>query len=312
MKILCFGSLNLDHVYQVDHHVRAGETLACLGLAQYPGGKGLNQSIALSRAGADVWHAGQIGPDGECLVSLLKENGVKCNFIRMSQEHTGHTVIQVDAQGQNCILLYGGANRCIEEGWMEEVLSHFEKGDILLLQNEINSLPFLMEQAARRGMQIALNPSPIDGEVACLPLDTVRWFLLNELEGEALSGEREPGCICEQLLEKYPNAEVVLTLGESGVRYQSKRQTLVKSSYQVPVVDTTAAGDTFTGYFLAQVSKGKTVAQALECASKASALAVTRAGAAPSIPMMQEVEQADLPVRKPGVLQEKGDFDGDN
>ncbi len=297
MKILCFGSLNVDHVYQVDHHVRAGETLACLGLSQYPGGKGLNQSIALARAGAAVWHAGQIGSDGKSLLSLLKENGVDCGFVQIAGGHTGHTVIQVDAHGQNCILLYGGANRCIDELWMNEVLSHFEKGDILLLQNEINGLPFLIEKAAEKGMQIALNPSPIDKEIVSLPLERVRWFLLNELEGEALTGEQQPERICQRMLENYPDAEVVLTLGAQGVRYQSREQAVCQSGFQVPVVDTTAAGDTFTGYFLAEISTGKSVTEALEYACKASALAVTKEGAAPSIPLAEEVEQAVLPVR---------------
>ena len=298
MKILCFGSLNLDNVYQVEHHVRSGETLASQSLTQYPGGKGLNQSIALARAGANVYHAGQIGQDGERLVSLLKENGVNCKFVLQSQERTGHAIIQVDQNGQNCILLYGGANRTMQPAWMERVLAHFESGDILLLQNEINGLPFLMKYAHEKGMQIALNPSPIDGGLFSLPLDTVRWFLLNEIEGEALTGVKEPKRICQKLLENYPNAEMILTLGSEGVCYQSKNQKLVHPSYRVPVVDTTAAGDTFTGYFLAKISAGESVSYALECASKAAALAVSQEGAAPSIPTIEEVQRFDFPARE--------------
>ena len=298
MKILSFGSLNLDNVYQVSHHVRAGETLASSSLEQFAGGKGLNQSLALARAGAEVWHAGQIGPDGERLRTLLEENGVNCRFLRQGEERTGHTVIQVDRDGQNCILLYGGANRSIPKGWMEEAVSHFEAGDILLLQNEINDIAYLVELARRRGMRIALNPSPMDERLAALALDGVEWLLLNEIEGEALTGSRDAEEICAVLLARYPGIKVVLTLGSAGARYQDAAQRHVHGSFEVPVVDTTAAGDTFTGYFLEAAVRGTPVSKALERASLAAALAVSHPGAAPSIPSAASVDSADFPLRK--------------
>ena len=297
MRILCFGSLNLDNVYQVDHHVRSGETLASICLKQFPGGKGLNQSIALARAGANVWHAGQIGSDGYELRTLLENNHVNCEFIGCSEERTGHAIIQVDRTGQNCILLYGGANRCIRPEWVEQVLSHFEAGDILLLQNEVNGLAHLMKTAHEKGMQIAFNPSPMDQEIFSLPLKFVRWFLLNEIEGKEFTGSTCPHEIGQRMLQSYPNAEIILTLGEKGGWYQSKDQALSFPSYQVDVVDTTAAGDTFTGYFLAEIAKGKSIDFALDCASKAAALAVSKEGAAPSIPLLEEVENSDLPIK---------------
>ena len=298
MKILNFGSLNIDHVYQVDHFVRAGETLASSGYARHMGGKGFNQSIALARAGAAVYHAGCMGEDGDFMRAYLHEAGVNVAFLRTVDGPTGHAMIQVEPSGENCILLFGGANQRIEAAQIRETLAHFAAGDILLLQNEINGLPFLMKYAHEKGMQIALNPSPIDGGLFSLPLDTVRWFLLNEIEGEALTGVKEPKRICQKLLENYPNAEMILTLGSEGVCYQSKDQKLVHPSYRVPVVDTTAAGDTFTGYFLAKISAGESVSYALECASKAAALAVSQEGAAPSIPTIEEVQRFDFPARE--------------
>ena len=105
MKVLNFGSLNLDYVYQVDHMVQAGETLSSIDRKVFCGGKGLNQSIALARAGAQVYHAGLIGPEGEILVDILKEANVNVELVGQIEEATGHAMIQVDPSGQNCISL---------------------------------------------------------------------------------------------------------------------------------------------------------------------------------------------------------------
>ena len=160
MRILNFGSLNLDYVYQVDHFVQPGETLSAQSRAVKAGGKGLNQSVALSRAGAAVCHAGCFGADGVVLKDLLEENGVDTAFLLPVPEAQGHTVIQVSPEGENCILLYGGSNRCIPEEHIRRVLGSFSRGDWLVLQNEINSLPLIVELASARGLQIVLNPSP--------------------------------------------------------------------------------------------------------------------------------------------------------
>ena len=158
MKVLNFGSLNLDHTYQVPHIVAPGETLTSLGLAIHPGGKGLNQSVALAKAGAEVFHAGQIGEDGEMLRKVCADSGADVRFIRNVETRTGNAIIQVDINGQNCIILYPGANRCMEKGFIDEVLGAFSEGDYLLLQNEINNLPHIIDSAYAKGMKIHVYP----------------------------------------------------------------------------------------------------------------------------------------------------------
>lgn len=162
MKILNFGSLNIDYTYSVDHIVHPGETITSGSLEVFPGGKGLNQSIALARAGADVYHAGLIGEDGIFLRDLCRESGVKTGYIRETETRTGNAIIQVSEKGENCIILYPGANREQTEEYIDEVLKGFGEGDVLLLQNEINLLDYLISKGAEKGMKIVLNPSPFD------------------------------------------------------------------------------------------------------------------------------------------------------
>lgn len=289
MKVLNFGSLNLDHVYQVDHMVSPGETLASAELNVFCGGKGLNQSIALAKAGAAVYHAGCIGEDGEALRKTLTEEGVQTDYLKTLPGKTGHAIIQVDKTGQNCILLYGGANRAMTESYIDSVLQHFEKGDILLLQNEINLLDYIIDRAYERGMTIVLNPSPYDENLAACDLNKISIFLINEVEGFQITGESEPDAILAALSVRYPSAKVVLTLGAAGSVYQDAELQHRQEIYKVSAVDTTAAGDTFTGYFIASMLEGADIKECMNLAAKASAIAVTRPGAAPSIPRREEV-----------------------
>lgn len=295
MKILSFGSLNLDYVYTVEHFVKGGETLASLSRNEFCGGKGLNQSIALARAGARVYHAGRIGPEGTVLKERLESSGVDTSLTRGIDAPTGHAIIQVDPSGQNCILIYGGANQRISEADVDQMLSDFEAGDVLLLQNETSARDYAITKAAEKGMLVALNPSPMDDGLKNSPaLKYVRWFILNEIEGHELSGETEPEKICHTMHQRYPGSIIVLTLGSDGVMYFDGINTYTHGIYRVPVVDTTAAGDIFTGYFLACTAAGKTVPEALDISSKASAIAVSRAGASDSIPTLEEVSATVL------------------
>lgn len=296
MKVLNFGSLNIDFVYSVDHIVQRGETLSSDALHVFCGGKGLNQSIALSKAGAEVYHAGLIGEDGAFLEEILNASGVHTEFVVMKGDtRTGNAIIQRDKNGDNCILLYGGSNCAVTPGMVDQVLEHFHKGDMLVLQNEINELPYLMERAHEKGMVIALNPSPVNEELLKLPMEYVKYFILNEIEAGALTeGEQEKEEILQYLVRKFPNGEFVLTLGEHGSIYAKGTARVTQGIYKVPVKDTTAAGDTFTGYYLASVINGLSVKAALKMAAKASAIAVTRKGAAPSIPDREEVERMEF------------------
>lgn len=294
MKILNFGSLNLDYVYNVDHMVEAGETLTSAERNTFCGGKGLNQSIALARAGAKVFHAGQIGAEGEILRQTLVQEGVDTRYLKTADVPTGHALIQVDKNGQNCILLYGGANRTMTTGYIDGVLADFERGDILVLQNEVNLLDYIIDRAWEKGMRIILNPSPFDNHLAKCNLQKISILLLNEVEGAQLCGKTDPEGILEYLRKEYPEVKAVLTLGSRGSVYQDVNLQHHQSIFPVEAVDTTAAGDTFTGYFIAELLEKNNAVEGLETAAKAAAIAVTRHGAAPSIPTRAEVEAYDF------------------
>ena len=293
-KILSYGSLNYDLVYHVPHFVMPGETLAATETGRFPGGKGLNQSIALARAGAGVFHGGKTGPDGESLVQLLRESGADPRYTRTDGTATGTAVIQVAPSGENCILLSHGANYEQTREDFERALTDFAEGDLLLLQNEISGLPLLIKLAAQKGMAVALNPSPIDPALLAMDLGAVSFLILNEIEGRAMTGEEKPEAICQALLGRYPDLKIVLTLGTNGSLYADRDTRLRQGIFETKAVDTTAAGVTFSGYFLALTAEGRQAAEALRTASKASALAVSRRGAAVSIPKRCEVEAANL------------------
>lgn len=292
MKIFNLGSLNIDHVYAVSHFVRPGETLSADRLQIFPGGKGLNQSVALAHAGARPIHGGLIGSDGAFLRTVLADAGVDTAFVRTVDVPTGHAVIQVDESGQNCILLFAGANHAWSEAFVREVLHDAQPGDLLLLQNEIDALPVIFTVAKEKGLSIAFNPSPFDKRLSELPLELVTWWLVNELECAALTGEHDPQRMADALIARYPHSRLVLTLGGDGCLYRDSEKAVRQPAFPVRAVDTTAAGDTFTGFFLAQIAAGKPVEAALRTAAAAAAIAVSRPGASCSIPTLAEAEHA--------------------
>jgi len=292
MKVLNFGSLNVDYVYSLQHIVQAGETILSSGMNVFAGGKGLNQSIALAKAGLDVYHAGQIGNDGQILLDTCTEYGVHTDFVKQLDVKGGHTIIQVDEKGQNCIILYGGTNLMLTREFVDEVLSHFEEGDYLVLQNEVNQLDYMIDKAYERGMKIALNPSPYDSRLNECDLTKVSLFLLNEVEGEQMTGSADPDEILVRLAKLYPNASFVLTLGSNGAVFSDGTEKYFQDIFKVKAVDTTAAGDTFTGYFIAGLIEGMPIPEILKMSAKASSIAVSRPGAAPSVPSREEVMES--------------------
>ena len=290
MKIYNFGSLNVDRVYGVEDFVRAGETILAKSLSFFPGGKGLNQTIALARAGANVYHVGCIGRDGGILKDTLVENQVPLTYIKELDADGGHTALQVSESGQNAIIVYSGTNHMLTENFVDEVMQTVKPGDYVLMQNEINLVPYIIRKAKEAGAQVALNPSPITKELMSYPLEMVDLFIVNEIEGEAVTGEKEPQKILTAFREKYPHAKIVLTLGSEGSCYQDETTFAMQEIYKNTVVDTTGAGDTYCGYLLTCLMEGVPVKEALHMATAASSIAVSRQGAAPSIPKREEVE----------------------
>lgn len=294
MSIVNYGSLNIDYIFQVEEIVRPGQTIDSSGVSRFPGGKGMNQSLALARAGVRIYHAGVIGADGLFLKQMLEKDGVDCRYLQVREDvGTGTAFIQVDRHGQNCIVLNGGANRVNTEKDCEALLAHFSPGDWLLTQNEISGVNRIIQLAADCGLRVIFNPSPMTDEVLTYDLERVSLFLMNEDEGMRVSGESEPGRILAAMAARFPKAEVILTLGEKGSVWSDGRRTVRQPAMQVEAVDTTGAGDTFTGYVLAGLARGESVERSLALAAKASAITVTRPGAASAIPYLAEVEAHD-------------------
>ena len=288
-RILNFGSLNLDQVYRVDAFVQPGETKSSLSLETHCGGKGLNQSVAAARAGAEVWHAGMIGCDGEMLYEKLRENGVNLSLLERSSAVSGHAIIQVDDRGQNCILLFGGTNQALTEVYIDFALDSFGSEGIVLVQNETNLVGSIIKKANQRGLKIAINAAPMDEKVFAYPLELVDWLIVNELEGAAIAKCELEVDILPTLKKRYPNMNVLLTLGKRGAVCMRGEEQAKIGIYSVKVVDTTAAGDTFLGYFLTEVIDQKSVSDALQIATAASSLCVQNMGAADSVPIRGEV-----------------------
>ncbi len=291
-RVLNLGSLNLDYVYHVDHIVLPGETIDAADVQTNCGGKGLNQSIALARAGAQVFHAGMIGEDGRELLDACRDAGVDVGLVRMVEGRTGHAIIQVDRLGQNSIVLFGGANRALTASYIEEALEGFGTDDVIVLQNEVNMLPQIIEAASTRGLRIVLNPSPFDDRIAECDLSRVWLFFVNEVEGAQLTGKTEADEILSELSRMFPAANIVLTLGSQGAIALVDGVRFEQPAVPCEVVDTTAAGDTFTGFFLAEYLRSGDAARALLTAAHASSIAVSRPGAAPSVPTLAEVREA--------------------
>ena len=187
MKILNFGSINIDIFFRVEHIVRPGETISSESIEKRAGGKGLNQSVALAKVSDSVYHAGSIGTDGNFLIEEMENFGVDTSLLKKSDKLTGNAIIQVDDKGENSIVLYKGANFDNSESYVDEVLSHFEKDDILVLQNEINCMPYIVNKAYENGLKIVLNPSPITDEIEKIDLDKIDLLLVNETEAKALA-----------------------------------------------------------------------------------------------------------------------------
>jgi ribokinase len=186
MRVLNIGSINIDYVYEVDHFVRPGETLGSLSFRVFAGGKGFNQSIALARAGATTFHAGRVGENAKWLLKRLEQDGIDTTHVTVGEATTGHAIIQVVPDGENAIVLHGGANRHITEADVACALSSCSAGDFLLIQNETSSVAQAIQAAHERGMRIVFNPAPMTTDVYHYPLGLVDVFVLNETEAEAL------------------------------------------------------------------------------------------------------------------------------
>ena len=299
MAVLVFGSVNIDRTFSLPHWVALGETILSSSLSVQAGGKGANQAVALSKAGVGVSLAATIGSDGLWIKDLLDNYGVDTSSMNVKDgTFTGNATILLDEKGRNSIVLYGGGNRENEKEYIDSVLASFNKGDWLVLQNEINNLYYIIEKALEKGMRICLNPSPFEDGLKTLPLGRIDLLVVNEIEMAQLTGSiitddlDSYRKILQETGKKYPASSILLTLGEKGSLFleKGKNEILFSDIVKTDAVDTTAAGDTFLGYFLSSVIEGRTYPEALRRASMASSMAVSRKGAMDSIPLREEVD----------------------
>lgn len=289
MKILNFGSCNIDYVYNVVEFVKAGETISALSTSGHSGGKGLNQAVAAARAGGNVFFAGNIGEDGSFLKDLLESSGADTKYLKINKARTGNAIIQIDKDGENCIIVSAGANTLLDEAYIKSVTADFARGDICMLQNETPCTDFIIKQAKACGMSVIWNPSPMNEKIKDSAIKMSDYIIINKTEGKVLTGKEEPKDILKVLLKKYPHTKIVITLGKNGSIYSDGIDTVKQSAFKAEPVDTTGAGDTFTGYFAAMISKGTSIEETLKIASAAAAIATEKQGAASSIPMLKEV-----------------------
>ncbi len=291
MKVISFGSLNIDRVYNVPKFVSPGETTACSQYQRFAGGKGANQSVAMKLAGVDVTHAGKVGSDGQWVKGVLESYGIDTSLIATSHKATGHAVVQVDTKGENCIIIHGGANHDIDKPFIHEVLEETAPGDWLVLQNEINKVPAIITLARQKGLHVVFSPAPFTPHILDYPIHEVHLLLLNQTEGQALTAKTKADHILSVLGKKYPDTQIILTQGDSGVCYTSPEGDKFQPAFKVDSVDATAAGDCFTGYLVAFLMQGKSICESVKIACAAAAISVTKAGAIESIPSLSKVER---------------------
>ncbi|MSU89330.1 ribokinase [Rhodobacteraceae bacterium 2CG4] len=285
MTIFNVGSINWDRVLRVPRFPAPGETLSAVSVSTGLGGKGLNQSVAISAAQGSVVHVGAVGAGDEKVLRMIAASGVDCGAIaEVDGVETGSATILVDASGENLIVLDVGANAHLSDGAVAAALAGAGAGDWLLFQNETNQARFCAAEARRRGLKVAFSAAPfVAGTVAEL-LDHVDLLSVNEVElrqlEDAVGGaDRLPAGV-----------DLLVTRGAQGAEYRAAGGQVVSvAAHDVTPVDTTGAGDTFLGYFLAALDAGDDVRAALELAGAAAALQIGRAGAAAAIPTRAEV-----------------------
>ncbi|PCI87623.1 MAG: ribokinase [Hyphomicrobiales bacterium] len=285
MSILNIGSLNLDIVYRVSCLPLAGETVKALNKSIYLGGKGLNQSVAIAMAGGDVKHFGVISSDDEWIISKLLKCGVDCNFISKTQQaDTGQAIIFVAENGDNSIVLLSGANHFLKESELEAALDEFSNSDWLLTQNETNAAEYGIELARNRGLSIAYSAAPFDLQKLLPILPKIDLLSVNEIEYEQLiAAIGDIHCLPK-------NQALLITKGASGAEYIKDDARINVDAYAANAVDTTGAGDTFLGYFLAMLDVGKEIEDCMKFASIAAGLQVMKQGASNSIPSIEQVK----------------------
>ncbi len=294
MKILCFGSCGIDYSYWVPRYVQQGEEMTATRFERLPGGRGLKQAQSIAQSGEAVYFAGCIGKDGLFLKTFLDGVGVNTDYLKICDAGQSHAVKQRYGNNEYSLIAYGETNRQIDAEYIDSVLSHFDKSDIILLQNEINNIELIMEKAHGKGMRVILNPSPFEENLTKIDLGKADILILNEREAQQMTGLSDVRDICEYFKSKHGHLRVVITLGVIGGIYFDSRTELHFPAYSEALEATGSSGDTFIGYFVSGIKKGFTIERTLKRASCASALVALsrRNNMPPAVPTAEEVERA--------------------
>ena len=290
MAIYNLGSINVDFVYRVPHLVSAGETLLATGRTQGLGGKGANMSVAAARAASRVVHIGAVGADGRWASERLLEYGVDTRHIAQVDQPTGHANIFVDARGENAIVLLAGANHAITNDMIGTALSEASAGDVFLAQNETNGQAYAARMARSLGLRVVYAAAPFDAQSVKEVLEYTDMLILNEVEAAQLVAETGSD------LGDLDVSDIIVTMGPKGCQWISQEADAAQTfqAPEVKPVDTTGAGDTFAGYLIAGLERDLPMAQAIDLATRAAALMVTRVGTADVIPDLKELEDQRL------------------
>ena len=289
MKLAVVGSINMDVTVCVERMPKKGETLLGDSLSYIPGGKGANQAVAMARLGAEVWMFGCVGADGngEAVLKNLQEQGVHTEYVQVLQEEpTGIALITV-GENDNTIIVVAGANGRVDKEYAERICSNLDDFDMVIMQQEIppETVEFVADYCARKGIQVTLNPAPAR-KISEELVKKVTYLTPNEHEAGLIFGE---GKEIKTLLKQYPE-KLIVTQGSRGVIVGMNNGEIIQiPAKQVDVVDTTGAGDTFNGTFCVRISKGDSMEDALRFANTAAGISTEKFGAQTGMPTEAEV-----------------------
>lgn len=298
MKNICvIGSLNMDLVVNVDIMLKPGQTIIGSNFKEVPGGKGANQAVAMARLNGNVSMIGKVGEDGfgQTLINSLKNDKVDTTYIQTAKGATGVALITVDKNAQNSIVVSPGANFEVKEDDIDNNIEAIKNSDIVVLQLEtpLNTIKYALNKAKELNKYTILNPAPavkLDDEI----IKNVDLLTPNETELEIISGvsietEEDIQKAAQIMIEKGVK-ELIVTLGSKGSLYINKEKSMFKKAYKVEAVDTTAAGDSYTGALAVALSQDKNIEDAMDFASKVGALSVLKEGAQSSLPTLEDVK----------------------
>ncbi len=287
--ILNFGSINIDYVYRLKTLPQAGETLSCQEFERCLGGKGINQSIAIARAGGAVKHIGAVGADGAFALAQIADMGLDTNDIRVTDTATGHAVICLDKQGENHIIIHAGANAELTENQINSALDANANPQTppnsqwIVIQNETNLTEYIAKSAKQRGLSLAYSAAPFDATACQTILPYLDILAVNETEATALSHAMQTPITDLKI------PTLLITKGAKGAELWQNGACISVRGLPVKAIDTVGAGDTFFGSFIARLQNGTPAQEALNYAASAAALQCTRKGAATAIPDQKTV-----------------------